>query len=248
MKYKITRDRDIVEKYQKMLGDESWPEFMQHDEIVGKNWHFLYERYPEFQYAVFDNKEIIGIGNTIPVHWDKPFEQLPDTGLDWAFEKANKDYQSQIDPNLIIAVQILINKDYRGKGISFEMVKIMKELAYNCNFKNIALPIRPTLKYKFPLIPMQDYIQWKNEDDEAFDPWIRVHLKKRGRIVGVCNCSMNITGTIKEWEEWTGLKFPGSGNYIIKGALAEISINKELDKGIYLEPNVWMIHKCDQKE
>jgi len=47
---------------------------------------------------------------------------------------------------------------------------------------------------------------------------------------------------IKTWENWTGRKFPKSGKYEIKGALSKIIIDKKSNKGIYLEPNVWIEH------
>ena len=54
---------------------------MQQDEIAEKYWPTLYDNFPEFQFAVFDNKKIIGVGNAIPLNWNKLFNQLPDRVL-----------------------------------------------------------------------------------------------------------------------------------------------------------------------
>ncbi len=54
---------------------------------------------------------------------------------------------------------------------------------------------------------------------------------------------MHISGSISDWEKWTGLKFPGSGNYVIDKALVPVSIDIEKNIGKYIEPNVWMIHE-----
>ena len=43
--------------------------------------------------------------------------------------------------------------------------------------------------------------------------------------------------------KWTGLRFPESGEYIVPGALNPVEIDCELDRGEYIEPNVWMAHK-----
>ena len=56
---------------------------------------------------------------------------------------------------------------------------------------------------------------------------------------------MRITGTVSEWEKWTGQKFPESGTYTIYGALVPIDIDREADRGVYIEPNVWMYHSLD---
>jgi len=53
---------------------------------------------------------------------------------------------------------------------------------------------------------------------------------------------MTIRGTRAEWEEWTKLKFPESGRYIIPGALNPMEMNVENDEGVYIEPNVWLAH------
>jgi hypothetical protein len=51
-----------------------------------------------------------------------------------------------------------------------------------------------------------------------------------------------VTGTVAEWEEWTEMAFPESGAYVVSGALVPIEIDRERDEGVYVEPNVWMVH------
>jgi hypothetical protein len=53
---------------------------------------------------------------------------------------------------------------------------------------------------------------------------------------------MEIHGTRNEWESWTGQKFPGSGEYTLPGGLVPMKMDVESDLGIYIEPNVWMVH------
>ena len=64
-------------------------------------------------------------------------------------------------------------------------------------------------------------------------------------MVGICEESMNITGTVKEWKEWSGLEFPQSGKNIIQNALVPVDIDLEKNIGIYIEPNVWIIHQIN---
>ena len=44
---------------------------------------------------------------------------------------------------------------------------------------------------------------------------------------------MVITGTISEWEEWTGMRFPESDAYVVPGALQPVVMDLERDLGIY---------------
>jgi len=54
---------------------------------------------------------------------------------------------------------------------------------------------------------------------------------------------MRITGSVSDWEDWTGMRFPETGEYIVPGGLVPVSISTEQDQGLYMEPNVWMLHK-----
>jgi hypothetical protein len=53
---------------------------------------------------------------------------------------------------------------------------------------------------------------------------------------------MTITGNVAAWSEWTGLALPGSGHHVIPGALAPLHVDVDTDTGMYVEPNVWMVH------
>ncbi len=56
---------------------------------------------------------------------------------------------------------------------------------------------------------------------------------------------MYIPGTIREWEEWTGLTFIESGEYTVPGALSQIHIDVKSNLGEYTEPNVWVVHEIE---
>jgi hypothetical protein len=53
---------------------------------------------------------------------------------------------------------------------------------------------------------------------------------------------MRMEGTIAEWRAWTGLPFPVSGLYTVPFAAAPVDIDLEADRGVYLDPNVWVVH------
>jgi hypothetical protein len=107
-------------------------------------------------------------------------------------------------------------------------------------------PVRPTLKESYPLTPMERYARWKRADGLPFDPWLRVHGRLGARFLRVAPRSMVIEGTISEWEEWTGMRFPESGAYVVQGALQPVVMDLEKDLGVYEEPNVWMHHPVEE--
>ena len=81
-------------------------------------------------------------------------------------------------------------------------------------------------------------------DGSLFDPWLRVHEQAGAESLGVAPASMQVTGTVAEWKGWTDMAFPGSGRYVVPGALVPVEIDLELNEGVYVEPNFWMSHSC----
>ncbi len=102
---------------------------------------------------------------------------------------------------------------------------------------------RPTDKVRYPLTPIERYAHWTRADGLPFDPWIRLHVRLGGRIVRASPASMRIEGTAAEWREWTGLELPDSGDYLPAGAAAPMTMDVEADRGVYLDPNVWVVHE-----
>ena len=54
--------------------------------------------------------------------------------------------------------------------------------------------------------------------------------------------SQIMTGTVVEWESWTGMAFPSSGDYVIPQRLAVLHVDRAANIGVYHEPNIWMRH------
>lgn len=227
------------------LSDASWPEFMLHDPIANENWHELFDRFSDYQFALLDRKteRMAAMANSLPFHWEQPLENLPEGGWDWVFLKAIEDHKQGIEPNIQSAIQINIHPDYQNQGLSARMIQAMRAIGQSKGFQYLVAPVRPTQKSRYPLISIDDYIQWKNNEGLPFDTWLRVHARLGARILKPCHEAMTIPGSCAEWEEWTGMKFPQSGKYVISGALNPIDINVEKDEGLYIEPNVWTVHE-----
>jgi GNAT superfamily N-acetyltransferase len=136
-----------------------------------------------------------------------------------------------------------MHPDYQSQGLSTKMVQAMRGIAKSKGFKHLVAPVRPNQKSKYPLISIDDYLQWRNEEGLPFDAWLRVHVRAGAKIIKPCHQAMTIRGSHADWESWTGLKFPQSGEYYIPKALNPMQMNVEKDEGIYIEPNVWLVHE-----
>jgi hypothetical protein len=52
-----------------------------------------------------------------------------------------------------------------------------------------------------------------------------------------------MTGTVADWEGWTKMALPATGEYVIPDGLSTLHIDRAADSGTYTEPNVWMQHR-----
>ena len=91
--------------------------------------------------------------------------------------------------------------------------------------------------------PIARYIRWTRGDGTAFDPWIRVHLRFGAALGPVLPKSLRIIAPIRDWETWTGMRFPDSGEYVFPEGLSTLPIDTNLDRGEYWEPNVCLVHR-----
>ena len=245
-RFQIISPKDL-EDYRDRAGDitvASWHEFMLHDPIANENWHELFDLFEDYQFAMLatETNRMAAMSNSLPFHWDQPLEDLPDGGWDWVFLKAIEDHKNGVQPNIQSAIQIAIHPDYQGQGLSARMVQAMGAIGRSKGFKFLVAPVRPNEKSKYPLTSIDDYITWKTDEGLPFDAWPRVHARAGAKIIKPCHEAMTIRGSRAEWEEWTAMKFPQSGSYVIPSALNPMKMDVERDEGIYVEPNVWMQH------
>jgi GNAT superfamily N-acetyltransferase len=220
---------------------------MLHDRVANEHWRDLFDRFLEYQLALYDrqNHRVAGMANSFPLKWHGRLEDLPEGGWDWAFEEAVRNHRQGATPTHHCAIQIVVRPDYRSQGLSMPMVQAVRAVTKSKGLNSLIIPIRPSEKHKYPLTGLDDYITWQNEQGLPFDAWLRVHVRAGARIIKVCHESKFIRGTRAEWEQWTGMRFPQSGQYIISGALNPIEMNTEKDEGTYIEPNVWIVHEIE---
>jgi hypothetical protein len=107
----------------------------------------------------------------------------------------------------------------------------------------VIAPVRPSWKERYPLVPIERYAAWRRDDGLLFDPWMRVHERLGADVLRPEPRSLHITGAVAEWEDWVGMPFPESSEYVFPQGLATVRIDREADRGEYWEPNVWMRHR-----
>jgi hypothetical protein len=227
---------ELLER-RKELG-ATWDEFMYHDSVSDVYWTRQYEEFPDLQlYLVDDDDRLLAESNAVPV----PFgpADLPDEGWDAALAQAFDGRSARA----VSAIAIVIGVEQRGTGLSGTMLAAMREAVAARGLVDLVAPVRPSLKHRYPLTPIERYVEWRREDGRLLDPWLRTHETAGAKVIRIAHRSMRIPGSVADWERWTNMSFPESGAYVVPGALVPVDIDRERDEGVYIEPNVWMHHR-----
>ncbi|HEY4976303.1 MAG TPA: hypothetical protein VII05_02975 [Gaiellaceae bacterium] len=228
---------DLIERGWERTRD-TLPEYNNHGDILERYWPRLTEERPEFQFHLVDeHDEILVRARSVPVRWDGTVDDLP-AGIDGAIARGF----DESGANVLCALVIMIPRDLQGRGLSTRAVEAMLELAHQHGLDSLIAPVRPSWKERYPLVPIERYSAWRRGDGLLFDPWMRVHERLGATVLKPETHSLRITGTVADWEEWTGIAFPESGAYWFPRGLATLTIDHEADRGSYWEPNVWMQH------
>ena len=118
----------------------------------------------------------------------------------------------------------------------------MRDNAARRGFAELVAPVRPNGKADVHE-PMSTYALRVRDDGLPVDPWLRVHVRAGGRIAQVAPRSMVVPGTLEEWRAWTGLPFDETGPVLVPRALAPVHCDVEHGVAVYVEPNVWVVHR-----
>jgi GNAT superfamily N-acetyltransferase len=219
----------------------AWPDFLR-DEELSAIFSLIYETFPSFQFGLCDGAgRVVAVGNSVPFVWNGTRAGLPDRIVD-VVANAIRAHERGGRPTALSALAAIVDQRFRGRDLSRRLIMVMARIAARHGFRALVAPVRPTLKGRYPLTPMAPYVAWRRPHGSPFDPWIRVHWRLGARVVRIARRAMNVSATVAEWEERTGLRFPASGRYVVPGGFNPITIDRKRNEGRYVEPNVWMRH------
>ncbi len=231
---------DLGEVYDGFLG--MWPDFMYHDPVADELYPYLFEHFQDYQTCwVTSSGQKVAEGICIPLVWDGTPDDLPD-GWDDALRRGVTNHKAGEKPTAVSALVATVHEDFTGKGLSRKIIEGMKSRAVAHGLKHLIAPVRPNLKTRYPLTPIENYVKWRTPAGLFFDPWLRTHERIGGTFMKIVPRSMELVWPISDWATWTKMKFPETGDYIVEGALVPLKIDCEKNTGTYIEPNVWMVH------
>lgn len=218
-------------------------EFMQHDHVgTLARARRLAKRWPEFFLVLLDDDVPVARAVGVPLVFpDAERTELPDLGWDGAILWAVEDALDERVPTTLSAVDLHVTAAHRGKGIAAAALEALGERARDQGLARLVVPVRPTGKQDHPHLPMSDYLALRRPDGSSVDPWVRTHERAGAKFVKIAPFAMTITGTLAQWENWTGAPLV-PGRNVVEGALSPVLASPDQDLGIYVEPNVWFDH------
>jgi GNAT superfamily N-acetyltransferase len=223
--------------------EDVWPEYNLHADVFDDWWGPLVEELPEYQFALYDEEAdaVLAEAHTGPLAWTGGDADLPG-GLDEALRRVVSGRRDGTAPDTLCAFAAEVDPGTRGRGLAAALLNGMREIAAREGLARLIAPVRPSWKERYPLAPIDDYAAWRRADGSLLDPWMRLHERVGARVAATAPRSMRITGTVAEWERWTGLALPATGDYVFPHGLAPVAVDRAADTGTYWEPNVWMVH------
>lgn len=185
---------------------------------------------------------VVAAGWAVPIQWNGEPADLPG-GYTASMERAVEGREGAEIPDTLVIMAAQVRPDLRGQGVAGELLTAFRQLANERGWAQVVAPVRPPLKIRYPLTSIDRFASWTREDGSPLDPWLRTHWRLGARVVAVAPSSQTMTGTVAEWESWTGMAFPDSGEYVIPDGLSTLSSDRDAAQGTYVEPNVWLQHR-----
>lgn len=228
----------------KELFSESFPEFITADRLVSAYIGRVREWFPTWNLTLVDEDEDevpVAAGWGVPVRWDGSVEGLP-SGYTDSLVRAVEGRERGVAPDTLVICGAVVTPSLTGRGLAGETLLALRRAALDSGLTQVVAPVRPTTKARYPLTPIETFMRWRRPDGTALDPWIRTHERLGAEILATAPASQTMTGTVAQWEKWTGLALPDSGEYVVPDGLGLLRVDRTTDEGVYQEPNVWMRH------
>ncbi|MEU1089525.1 hypothetical protein ABZ401_22370 [Streptomyces sp. NPDC005892] len=224
------------------LFSEGFPDFIVADRLVKEYIGRVREWFTGLDLTLVDEHQVpVASGWGVPIQWDGVTETLP-TGYTDALVRAVEDREKGLEADTLVICGAVVTPSLKGRGLAGGTLRALRRTGEEAGLSKVVAPVRPTTKALYPLTPIETFMRWTREDGMALDPWIRTHQRLGATILSAAPASQTMTGTVAEWEQWTRMAFPESGDYVIPGGLSLLRVDRTSDHGVYREPNIWMRH------
>jgi GNAT superfamily N-acetyltransferase len=222
---------------------EGFPAFITGDQEVKQHIGHVRELFGEYNIMLVDDDgEPEATGWGVPISWSSEIRDLPET-FARVLERSLETFDASDVADTFVICGAVVSPARKASGVAQALIGALIDTAVTHGLSKVIAPVRPTLKHRYPLQSIDAYAKWVRSDGLLWDPWLRLHVRMGGEVIHLAKKAQTMNGTVAQWEEWSGMELPESGDYVIPGGMALLHIDKSANLGTYVEPNVWIRHR-----
>lgn len=200
------------------------------------------EWFADLNIMLVSDRQPVATGWGVPIRWNGTISDLP-SGYTDTTRRAVELRETGGRADTFVICGAIVSRSLGRRGVAADLIAALRDLPAASSLPRVIAPVRPTLKPSYPLTPMETFAGWLRPDGLPLDPWLRTHVRVGGHILTTAPNSQTMTGTVAQWETWTGMQLPATGHYVIPDGLSPLYIAREADVGTYTEPNIWIQHR-----
>lgn len=184
--------------------------------------------------VLVQDAQVVAVVRAVRLRWDGDRSTAPAGGAREALQRAE-----ERDADTLAVLDVVVAERWRGHGIGSAVLAGLDAWRLRWGLERVLVLLRPHAKADYPLVPFARYVSAVTADGEPFDPWLRTAW--RGGLVPVraADRSLVARAALPDWQRWLGRPVPGSGPYLVPGAIKPAILEVERDTGGYREPHLW---------
>jgi GNAT superfamily N-acetyltransferase len=171
----------------------------------------------------------------VALAWDGTSAGAPAAGAGEALDRAGEP-----DADTLVVLDVTVAYGARGRGLGPRILADLDRRRTQRGLARVLVLLRPHTKATYPLVPFARYVSFTRADGQPFDPWFRAAWRAGLVPVMGVDRSLNARADLASWARWLDVEVPGSGPYLVDGAIKPAIVEVELDEGRYREPHLWV--------
>jgi GNAT superfamily N-acetyltransferase len=191
---------------------------------------------PACTWLVHDDDLPVASVRAVRLRWDGDPATAPGGGAGEVMARAGEP-----EADTLVVVDVTVAFGARGRGIGAAVLRGLEQRAVEVGAPRLLVLLRPHAKAAYPLVPFGRYVSATVADGTGspFDPWLRAAWDAGLVPARAVDRSLVARAELDVWQRWLGGPVPGSGPYLVEGAIKPAIVEVERGEGRYREPHLW---------
>lgn len=204
-------------------------------ELTERHRTHLAAHHPAECWVVHDGELPVAVVRGVRLRWDGTTDDAPEGGVGEATRRAGEE-----DADTLAVLDVTVAFGARGRGVGGRVLGQLDQRREAAALERLLVLLRPHAKASYPLVPFARYASFVRGDGAPFDPWFRAASRAGLVPVRAAERSLSARAELAAWRRWLDSEIPGSGPYLVEGAIKPAIIEVERDEGRYREPHLWV--------